>query len=352
LDTDFETWPANRGYRAPAEWEPHSATWLSWPHNTETWPGGVLSAVERAMVSIVTALAESEAVRINILDEAHERRVAGMLRPRVDSSAVTFHRFPTNDAWCRDHGAIFVTRDRQDAPVMALDFEYNAWGEKYPPYDLDRVIPRSMAEALAMPRFSPGMVLEGGSVDVNGAGALLTTEQCLLNPNRNPTLDRAGLEVRLKNAFGVAQIIWLGGGIEGDDTDGHVDQLARFVSVDRVVASIESDTNDPHHVRLRENRERLRDVRLLDGRALEILDLPLPTPIQHQGRRLPASYANFYVANDIVLLPVFGCDQDGLAREILSECFPSRRIVSIDCRQVLVGLGAVHCLTQQVPLFG
>ena len=351
METDYDTWPANLGYRMPAEWETHSATWLSWPHNSATWPG-TLPAVETAMVSVVKTLADSEAVRINVLDESHERHVAGLLRGQVGSRAITFHQFPTNDAWSRDHGAIFLTRDRQDAPLMALSFEYNAWGDKYPPYDLDCVIPRSMASALAIPCFSPGMVMEGGSVDVNGAGALLTTEQCLLNPNRNPELDRAGIESRLKNAFGVEQIIWLGGGIEGDDTDGHVDQLARFVSVDRVVAAFESDIDDPNHLPLRENRERLSDVRLVDGGALEVLDLPMPGALLHQGRRLPASYANFYVANDVVLLPVFGCARDGLAREILAECFADRRIVSIDCRQILMGLGAVHCLTQQVPFFG
>ena len=351
LGIDYDPWPANLGYRMPAEWETHAATWLSWPHNAETWPG-VLPAVETVMVSIVGALAESEVVRINVLDESHERHVAGLLRGRAAPDAITFHRFPTNDAWCRDHGAIFLTRDQRDAPLMALAFEYNAWGEKYPPFDLDRVIPRSMAKALSIPRFVPGMVLEGGSVDVNGAGALLTTERCLFNPNRNPTLDRVAIEDRLKNAFGVEQLIWLDGGIEGDDTDGHIDQLARFVSVNRVVVAKESDITDPNHLPLSENRDRLSEVTLAHGRSLEITDLPMPDPIYHRGRRLPASYANFYVANEIVFLPVFGSGQDGLAREILGDCFAGREIVSIDCRQLLIGLGGVHCLTQQVPLFG
>ena len=302
------------------------------------------------MVTIVEALAESESVWINVLDESHERHVNGLLCGRAAPEAITFHRFPTNDAWCRDHGAIFLTRKHADESLMALSFEYNAWGEKYPPFDLDRAIPASMADALSVPRFVPGMVLEGGSIDVNGAGTLLTTESCLLNPNRNPALDRTGIEKRLKNALGVEQLIWLDGSIEGDDTDGHIDQLARFVSVNRVVVAVERDISDPNHLPLNENRGRLSEVALVDGRALEITDLPMPEPIYHRGRRLPASYANFYVANEIVLLPIFGSGHDGLAREILGECFAGREIVPIDCRQLLIGLGGVHCLTQQVPL--
>lgn len=350
MEVDYSIWPANQGYRMPAEWEEHSATWLSWPHNRDTWPDA-LPAVESAMVSIIEALSESERIRINVLNESHERHVTGLLCGRVEPRAITFHQFPTNDAWCRDHGAIFLTRDRKVSSLMALDFEYNAWGKKYPPYDLDRVISRSMANALSIPLFLPGMVLEGGSVDVNGVGALLTTEQCLLNRNRNPWMDRVEIETRLKNAFGVKQIIWLGRGIEGDDTDGHIDQLARFVAVDRVVTVIESDRDNPNYLPLLKNREQLNDIRLLDGGALEILSLPMPNVPPYQGRHLPASYTNFYVANDVVLLPVFGCDQDDHAREIISDCFVGRKIVSINCRPILMGLGAVHCLTQQVPFF-
>lgn len=351
LGSVYDTWPGRLGYRMPAEWETHSATWLSWPHNDETWPDA-LPAVEAAMVSIVGALSDSEAVRINVLDEGHECHVSALLRGRVPQEAVAFHRFPTNDAWCRDHGAIFLTNDRPGMLPMALGFDYNAWGNKYPPYDLDREIPESMATALSIQLFSPGMVLEGGAVDVNGAGVLLTTEQCLLNPNRNPTLDRAGLEIRLKSAFGVEQILWLDGGIQGDDTDGHVDQLARFVSADKVVVATEPDPADPNHRPLSENRRRLRPLQSADGHPVEIVDLPMPDAIFHRGQRLPASYANFYVANEKVLLPVFGCRQDHVAREIIGDCFAGREVVCIDCRQILVGLGGIHCLTQQVPLFG
>lgn len=351
MSSDYATWPASLGYRMPAEWETHAATWLSWPHNVQTWPG-VLCAVEAAMVSVVEALSQREAVRINVLHASHERHVARLLRGRAAAGALTFHRFPTNDAWCRDHGAIFLTRDGPDAPCLALSFEYNAWGERYPPYDLDRLMAQRMASALSVPRFDPGMVLEGGSVDVNGAGVVMTAEQCLLNANRNPGLDRADIERALRHAFGAEQIIWLRGAIQGDDTDGHVDQLARFVAADRVAVATAREPDDPNHGPLRETRDRLRDAMLADGRRLDITELPMPDPVLHRGRRLPASYANFYVANGIVLAPAFGCRQDAVACEILGDCFPGREVVPVDCRAMLVGLGALHCLTQQVPFFG
>ena len=330
----------------PAEWEPHSATWLSWPHNPQTWPG-TLGAAESAMVDIVTALGESERVRINVLDEAHERHVGRLLGKAVPRQRIAFHHIPTDDAWCRDHGAIFAVNGQRG--LMALDFGFNAWGGKYLPCDRDAAAGKAMAAALAAPRFVPGMVLEGGSVDVNGAGALLTTEHCLLNPNRNPHLTRADIELRLKHAFDVHQIIWLEGGIDGDDTDGHVDAVARFVATDRVATAVEANPKDANHRALRANRARLAAARLGAGQRLDIVELPMPEPLYRQGRRLPASYLNFHAANGVVLVPRFGCRQDGLAVELLGECFPRRRIAPIDCRHIVIGLGAVHCLTQQVP---
>ena len=331
----------------PAEWEPHAATWLSWPHNIHTWPG-MLDDVEVAMVSIVAALAESETVRINVLDEAHERHVRRLLEARTPVHEIIFHRIPTNDAWCRDHGPIFVVDSRSG--LLALDFEFNAWGGKYSPYDADAAAGKAMAAALGVAVFEPGMVLEGGSVDVDGAGRLLTTDQCLLNPNRNPQLDRAAIEARLENALGVSQIAWLVGGIDGDDTDGHVDGIARFVACGRVVAAVERDAKDPNHRVLSANLERLKRVRPSGGKELEVVELPMPEPLYGRGRRLPASYANFLVANEVVLVPQFGCRQDAPARDILGACFAGRRTVPVDCRGIVIGLGAVHCLTQQVPL--
>jgi agmatine deiminase len=332
----------------PPEWAPHAATWLSWPHNQDTWPG-CFDAVEPAMARVVQALAETELVRVNVLDEAHAAHVRRILRRSAPADRVVVHRCATNDAWVRDHGAIFVERRADVDPLMALDFDYNAWGGKYPPYGLDRAVARYMAEALGVPCFTPGIVLEGGSIDVNGAGALLTTEQCLLNPNRNPTLSRTDLEATLQRTLGVGQIIWLGEGIEGDDTDGHVDDLCRFVSAQRVVTVVEKRRDERNYRPLLENRRRLEEVRLAGGGRLDVQELPMPDPVYHRGQRLPASYANFYVANHVVLLPSFGCRQDREAQALLGDCFPERRIVPVDCRALVAGLGAVHCLTLQVP---
>jgi agmatine deiminase len=332
----------------PAEWEPHEATWLSWPHNRDSWPG-VFAGVEPAMTSFVRALAECEPVHVNVLDAAHERHVRALLAKAAPPERLRFHRFPTNDAWCRDHGAIFVTRPGDAEPRLAVDFDYNAWGGKYPPFDRDQKVGRQMAEALGVPRFAqPSVVLEGGSIEVNGAGALLTTEQCLLNPNRNPELTKADIERILRDAFGVTEILWLGDGIEGDDTDGHIDDLTRFVAPGRVVTVMEPNTADKNHEPLVANRRRLAELRVA-GRPLDVVELPMPEPQYLEEQRLPASYANFYVANGAVLVPVFGCKQDAAACSVLADCFPGRRVLPVDCRVIVAGLGTLHCLTQQVP---
>jgi agmatine deiminase len=341
--------PAAAGYAMPAEWWPHQATWISWPHKRESWPGR-FEPVEPVMVEAVAALAAGELVRINVLDEAHERHVKGLLEGRVAPETVRFHRFPTDDAWCRDHGAIFVTRrDEELARLMALDFGFNAWGGKYPPWDQDDAIPRQMAAALDVPCYSVEMVLEGGSIEVNGAGALLTTEQCLLHPNRNPSLGREDIERRLMETLGVRQIIWLGDGIVGDDTDGHIDDLTRFVAEDTVVTVVEKDPQDANYKALAENRERLERVRLHDGRTLRIIELEMPRPVEYRGDRLPASYANFYIGNRVVLMPAFDDPADAPNKAALARCLPEREIVAIDCRDLVLGLGTFHCLTQQVP---
>jgi agmatine deiminase len=301
------------------------------------------------MAEFVRALAECEVVRINVLDEAHERHVRALLKAAAPPERLKFHRFPTNDAWARDHGAIFVTRPTAHEPRLAVDFDYNAWGNKYPPFDLDRQIGRQMAEALGVPRYAkPGIVLEGGSIEVNGEGALLTTEQCLLNPNRNPSLTRSDIERLLRDSFGVDEILWLGDGIEGDDTDGHIDDLTRFVAPHTVVTVVEPNRADPNHAPLAANR-RLLDTLRVGGRPLTVIELPMPVPQYLETQRLPASYANFYVANGAVLVPVFGCPADDAVCAILKTCFPGRRVVPIDCRILIAGLGALHCLTQQVP---
>jgi agmatine deiminase len=315
-----------------------------------------LPAVERVLADAVAALAIGEVVRINVRDSGHGYHVQKLLAGKVPAQRVVLHQFPTNDAWCRDHGAIFVTRPavQADSPptptLKALDFQYNAWGGKYPPFDLDNAIPVRMATALGVPCQSVPMVLEGGSIEVNGLGTLLTTEQCLLNPNRNPSLRRDQIEAHLNELLGVTQIVWLGDGIVGDDTDGHIDDLTRFVAEDLVVTAVEQDPADPNYAPLKENRERLAGLQLPDGRPLRVLELPMPAPLFRAGNRLPASYANFYVGNRVVLLPTFNCPADEEAAATLARCFPGRRIVSLDCRDVVVGLGTFHCLTQQVPV--
>ena len=348
LSADHADTPSARGYRQPAEWAPHEATWLSWPHNRDSWPG-VFEGVEPAMVDFVRALAACEPVYINVLDADHERHVRKLLAAAVAPERLRLYRFPTNDAWARDHGAIFVTRPTAKEPRLAVDFDYNAWGGKYPPFDLDREVGRQMAEALDVPRYAkPGIVLEGGSIEVNGEGALLTTEQCLLNPNRNPTLTRADIERLLRDSFGVNEILWLGDGIEGDDTDGHIDDLTRFVAPRTVVTVMERNRADPNHVPLEANR-RLLDRLTVGGRPLTVIELPMPEPQYLEDQRLPASYANFYIANGAVLVPTFGCPADEVACATLGDSLPGRRVVPIDCRVLIAGLGALHCLTQQVP---
>ncbi|MDZ7644894.1 MAG: agmatine deiminase family protein [Woeseiaceae bacterium] len=333
----------------PAEWSPHQGTWMSWPHKRDSWPGK-FAPVEPVMVQAVAALSTSETVHINVLDAAHEQHVRDLLEGRADAARVRLHRFPTNDAWCRDHGAVFVTNaDDRNVPLLALDFGFNAWGGKYPPYDLDNAIPPQMAAAMNVPCERVDMILEGGSIDVNGAGELLTTESCLLNPNRNPAMSRETLEQALRDYLGVREILWLGDGIAGDDTDGHVDDLTRFVAEDRVVTVIEPDRSDENHAPLAENRERLDKLRLGDGRRLDVIELPMPAPVEFRGDRLPASYANFYIGNTVLLLPVFGDRHDVQAEATLAGLFPGRRVVPIDCRDLVLGLGTFHCLTQQVP---
>lgn len=301
------------------------------------------------MTRFVAALSATEAVRINVLDEAHEQRVRDQLEGVVTATNVHFHRFPTNDAWCRDHGAIFVRRAGSEAPLLALDFRYNAWGGKYPPFDLDDVIAPQMAAALDVPCRRIDMVLEGGSVEVNGAGALLTTEACLLHPNRNPSMSKDDIETALKANLGVSQVLWLGDGIVGDDTDGHIDDLTRFVAEDTVVTVIEPDRGDENHDVLAENRERLDRLRLADGRPLKVVELTMPRPVEFRGDRLPASHANFYIGNRAVLVPVFNDPADEPNLAILRELFPGRQVIGIDCTDLVLGLGTFHCLTQQVP---
>jgi agmatine deiminase len=338
--------PAALGYRMPAEWEPHAATWLSWPRREGISFPDSFDRVLPALRAMVEALVDSEQVCINVFNGAHEAEARAILRG-LPMERITFYRIPTNEPWCRDHGPIFLTRDR-DPKLAITDWDYNAWGNKYPPFDLDEVVPRRVAEVLDVPVFYPRMILEGGSIDVNGVGALLTTESCLLNKNRNPNLSRHDIEQRLRDYSGVRDILWLGDGIAGDDTDGHIDDLARFVSERTVVTVVEEDRDDENYEPLQKNLARLREMKI-EKNNIEVITLPMPKKIVREGLRLPASYANFYTANTCVLLPTFADPADETAFSVLCEYLPTRRVVGIDCRELIWGLGAFHCLTQQQP---
>jgi agmatine deiminase len=338
--------PAQLGYHMPAEWEPHVATWLSWPRREGISFPDSFDRVLPTLRAMVEALIESENVCMNVCNGAHEAEARQVLRG-LSMDRITFHRIPTNEPWCRDHGPIFLTRKKE--PRLAIvDWDYNAWGNKYPPFDLDEIVPTRVAEALGLPVFYPHMILEGGAIEVNGAGALLTTESCLLNKNRNPDFSRRAIEKRLRNCLGVREILWLGDGIAGDDTDGHIDDLARFVSERRVVTVVEKNRDDENFEALQKNLARLREMKI-DNRKIDIVTLPMPRKIVREHLRLPASYANFYIANSCLLLPIFADSADETALSILRECFPNRRIVGIDCRELIWGLGTFHCLTQQQP---
>src|SRR5947199_207205 len=338
--------PAQLGYRMPAEWEPHAATWLSWPRREGISFPDSFDNVLPTLREMVAALIESEPVCINVINGAHEAEARAVLDV-LPQECVTYYEIPTNEPWCRDHGPIFLTRNA-DPKLAIVDWDYNAWGNKYPPFNLDEVVPTRVAEILKVPVFYPGMILEGGSIEVNGAGALLSSESCLLNTNRNPNLSREEIEKRLRDFLGVREILWLGDGIEGDDTDGHIDDLARFVSETKVVTVVEENPDDANYKPLQENLARLRDMKV-DGRKIDIVVLPMPGKIVREEMRLPASYANFYIANKVVLVPTFADPADKMALSILEKCFPKRRVVGIDCRELIWGLGTFHCLTQQQP---
>ncbi|MEP7015092.1 MAG: agmatine deiminase family protein [Verrucomicrobiota bacterium] len=333
--------PAQLGYRMPAEWEPHAATWLSWPRREGISFPGSYDRVVPTLREMVAGLVESEPVCINVVNGAHEAEARAVL-DGVAPECITYYEIPTNEPWCRDHGPIFLTRD-VEPKVAIVDWDYNAWGNKYPPFDLDEVVPTRVAEILRVPVFYPRMILEGGSIEVNGAGACLTTEGCLLNENRNPELTREEIEKRLREYLGIRDILWLGEGTEGDDTDGHIDNLARFLSKRTVLAIAERDKSSPNYAPLQENLRRLRELKL------DIVELPTTRRMTREDLVLPASYANFYIANTIVLAPTYADPNDDVALSILRDAFPKRRVIGIDCRELIWGLGAFHCLTQQQP---
>ena len=341
-------YPKSSGFHFPAEWHPHTATWLSWPHKEASWPGKI-GLIYSRYAEFVKVLTEGELVRINVVDEqmmAFAKQQ--LLAAGVDMSRVEFFEFATNDAWCRDHGPAFLINEETKQKAI-VDWNYNAWGNKYPPYDLDDVIPTKIGAHFGLPVYHPGIVMEGGSVDFNGKGTILTSTACLLNPNRNPHLNQQQIEEYLCNYYGAEQILWINDGIIGDDTDGHIDDTARFVNEDTVVAVVEENKNDENYHLLQENLQMLKGMRLLNGKQLNIIELPMPEPIFYEGQRLPASYANFYIANSAVIMPTYRGANDDRALDILQQCFPGKKVVGIDSTDSIWGLGSFHCLSQQEP---
>jgi agmatine deiminase len=335
----------------PAEWEPHVATWLTWPRPDGISFPGKFDGVPRVYAELIRHLVQVEEVHINVWNQEMEDWARGLLREeKTPLDRVRFHHFPSYEPWCRDHGPIFLARDEGGRRQRAVvDWGYNAWGGKYPPFDLDDAIPQHVARLRQLPLFSPGMILEGGSIEVNGRGTVLTTTSCLLNANRNPTLSQGGIEKYLCDYLGASQVLWLGEGIAGDDTDGHIDDLARFLNPTTVAIVTEEDPADENYPILRENLQRLRLMRDTEGRSFRIVELPMPGVVEHEGQRLPASYANFYLANGLALVPTFRHKNDRMALEILQREWPDRRVVGVDSTELIWGLGSFHCITQQEP---
>lgn len=342
-------------YRLPAEWESHGATWLVWPQNVSDWPGK-FSRIKRVYREIVSHLSESEKVKIVVNPGETRKRAEGFLREgSADLASVEFYEFPTDRSWIRDSGPFFVRGD--SGKLSVLDFGFNGWA-KYPDWENDDMVPRFVAETLRLDSETPArlgkkIILEGGSIDVNGKGSLITTKQCLLSVDkqvRNPSFEKEDYEEIFSEYLGATNVLWLSGGIEGDDTNGHVDDICRFTDPSTVVLSLEDSPEDPNYSPLRENLEMLQDLKLEEGRKIEVVPLPMPSPLFLDGERLPATYTNFYISNEKVLAPIYNDPKDREALGILSELFPAKRVVGINCVDLAWGFGAIHCMTKEEPL--
>lgn len=341
--------PKDLGYYFPAEFAPHVATWLSWPHKEASWPGKIHTIYDK-YAQFIKELTKGELVKINVCDDAMQSFAIGHLKEAgADLSKVEFFLHPTNDAWCRDHGPAFLINPKADIKKVIVDWGYNAWGNKYPPYDLDDVIPTLIGKHFNIPVFHPGIVMEGGSVEFNGKGTVMTSTACLLNKNRNPHLSQQEIEEYLCNYYGQDQVLWVDEGIIGDDTDGHIDDTVRFVNEDTVITVIEENKNDENYELLQQNLKQLKAMRLLNGKQLNIVEIPMPDEVIWEDQRLPASYANFYIANKSVIVPIFRSAKDEKVLSIIQECFPTREVIGIDSTDIIWGLGSFHCLSQQEP---
>ncbi len=343
--------PSQLGFRMPAEWEPHAATWLTWPRPDGVSVLGKYFTVPPVLAKFIRQLIQVEAVHLNVWDIEMESWVRGLLTGQgVPLDRVHFHHFPAREPWCRDHGPSFLVCEHGGVRERAVvDWAYNASGGRFLPFDLDDAIPQHIAAYQQLPLYSATLVLEGGAIDVNGCGSLLTTESCLLNPNRNPLLRKRQIEQHLRDYLGVTEILWLGDGLAGDDRDGHIDSVARFVDPTTIVAVTEPDPASPNHLVLEDNLCRLRALRTPGGEPFRIIPLPMPGPVEHQGQPLPASYANFYIANRLVIVPTYRDPNDPEALDVLRRVFPGRRVIGIDSTDLIWGLGSFHSLSQQEP---
>src|SRR3989338_4293750 len=342
--------PKSLGFRMPAEWELQEAVWISWPHNLDTWPPNMLKEVENSYAEFVKALCAGQKVKILVRDSNSEENAKSRLKARKvrDFQNILFYQIPTIDGWIRDYGPVFVVNDAQKTKAM-VKWIFNAWGNKYEDLKQDNNVPFEMNKLLNLEVFESGIVLEGGSIEVNGTGTVLTTEQCLLNKNRNPKLTKKQIEQYLKAHLNVSNVLWLKEGIAGDDTDGHIDDIARFVSQNTVLCAFEDNKDDENFEVLKENYELLLKMKDEGGKPLNIIRLPMPGFVGDSERSWPASYCNFYIGNEAVVVPAFGHENDRKALEILLNLFPKRKVLGISSRELVYGFGSFHCLSQQEP---
>ncbi|TKT93089.1 agmatine deiminase family protein [Dyadobacter frigoris] len=341
--------PKAAGFTFPAEWQPHRATWLTFPHNDASWQGDRLSKMYPQYLAFIKAISQAENVGIIANDENLKQFIIGELEKiQVDLSKIEFIVKPTNDAWCRDHGPAFLINP-ETKEKMIVDWGHNAWGGKYPPYDDDNRTPQAIAKYLDLPFVTPGIIMEGGSVEFNGAGSLLTSKSCLLNQNRNSHLNQAQIEEFLSGYYGIDQVLWVEAGIAGDDTDGHIDDTTRFINENTVIAAVENDPNDENYKILQTNLKMMKEMRLLNGKQLNIIEIPMPKAVIIDDFRTPGSYVNFLMCNAGVIVPVFNNPNDQIAIDILEKAMPDRKIIPLEATEIIWGQGSFHCLSQQEP---
>ncbi len=341
--------PKEQGFFFPPEWHPHVATWLTFPHNEASWQGNKRMAMYPQYFGLIKAISQGEKVCLNVNDTSLKAFIeASLPEYDINPDQIKILVNPTNDAWCRDHGPAFLINPTTQQR-MIVNWGYNAWGGKYPPFDADNQLPVHIAQHRQLPYATPGIIMEGGSVEFNGAGTILTSRECLLNENRNPHLNQAQIEQYLYDYYGAEQVLWVNDGIMGDDTDGHIDDTVRFVNEDTVITMVEPNKADDNHRILEENLQLLKPMRLLNGKQLNIVEIPMPTPVVVDGFRTPASYANFLICNAGVLVPTFDCKNDEVALDILAQVFKDRPVIGLPSTKIIWGQGSFHCLTQQEP---